>query len=77
MKSKEKTKTKTLDVLLCGLVVWKIVVTKCFYLSSIGVEKGVSEINSPGDLDAQNAEAKATDVDLKSFEEFLEWIEQQ
>ena len=51
-------------------------ITNCYYLSTIGVSKGVSTVGNGGDLDAQNREAKSTDEDLKTFEEFLEWIEE-
>ena len=52
-------------------------VTKCYYLSNIGVTQGVGAINTGGDLVTQNMGAQSTDVDLKTYEEFKNWIEQQ
>ena len=51
-------------------------VINCYYLSGVGANVGVYNVGTGGDLAAQNSEAKATDVDLKTFEEFLTWIEQ-
>ena len=49
-----------------------------FRSSSIGVARGIGTMRgSGGDLDAQNAGATATNVNLNSYEEFITWIEQQ
>ena len=52
-------------------------VINCYYLSSVGVNQGIGSIGEGGDLEAQNREAKVTDIDLKTFDEFIAWIEQQ
>ena len=60
---------------IAGSIVADANVTNCYFLSGIGVNKG---IGGTGDyVDAQNAGAIATNVDLKSYEEFITWIEEQ
>ena len=48
-------------------------VTNCYYLSSIGVDRGIGTINTQ----EQNDGAQPTEKDINSFEEFITWIEQQ
>ena len=52
-------------------------VTDCYYLSNVGVDKGVAAVTRNGDLDEKNAGTHATSVDLKSYEEFIAWIGNQ
>lgn len=51
-------------------------VLNSYYLSNVGADKGIGAIATGGDLEAQNANAIATEVDLKTYQEFLEWIKQ-
>ena len=63
---------------IAGEMAADAIVTNCYYLSSIGVARGIGTMRgSGGDLDAQNAGATATNVNLNSYEEFITWIEQQ
>ncbi len=52
-------------------------VTKSYYLANDENNYGVGTINAGGDIEEQRKGAQKTDVDLKTFEEFLSWIEQQ
>ena len=51
-------------------------IMNCYYLNGIGVDKGVGQIGSGGDIDLQNSRIHATDDDLSSYDEFIVWIEQ-
>ena len=52
-------------------------VTKCYYLANNDNNYGVGTINPDGNIEEQRKGAQKTDVDLKTFEEFMNWIEQQ
>ena len=52
-------------------------VTKSYYLVNDENNYGVGTINAGGDIEEQRKGAQKTEVDLKTFEEFLSWIEQQ
>ena len=52
-------------------------VTKCYYLANNDNNSGVGTINPDGNIEEQRKGAQKTDVDLKTFEEFMNWIEQQ
>ena len=52
-------------------------VTKSYYLANDENNYGVGTINEGGNIEEQRKGAQKTEVDLKTFEEFLSWIEQQ
>ena len=52
-------------------------VTSSFFLSAVGVNTGIGAINDGGDLNAQNAGAKSTTADVKTYSEFTTWIKSQ
>lgn len=52
-------------------------VTKCFYLNKNKSIFGVGAINEGGNLEEQRKGAQPTNVDLKSYDEFIKWIENQ
>ena len=50
-------------------------VTSSYYLSTIGISQGVGSVEEGGNLEKQNQGAQSTDDDVKTYEEFLTWIE--
>ena len=52
-------------------------VTNCFYFTSDETRYGVGKINDGGDIEAQRAETHQTNIDLKSYNDFIEWIKQK
>jgi len=52
-------------------------ITNCYYLENIGVSQGLGGAANEEVYMSQNEEAKSTNVDLKSYVEFIAWIEQQ
>ena len=52
-------------------------ITKSYYLANDENNYGVGTINAGGNIEEQRKGAQKTEVDLKTFEEFLSWIEQQ
>ena len=65
----------------CGEIIGNMAndatVTNSYYLANSENNYGVGAINSGGNLEEQRKGAQKTEVDLKNFEEFLTWIEQQ
>lgn len=52
-------------------------VTESYYIANSENNYRVGTINPDGDIEEQRKGAQKTEVDLKNFEEFLTWIEQQ
>lgn len=62
---------------IIGLIASDSTVTQCYYLSREGTIQGVGAINDGGNLEEQNAQTHAIEVDLKTYEEFRNWIDEQ
>ena len=62
---------------IIGKMAYDSTVTKCFYLNKNKSIFGVGTINEGGDLEEQRKGAQPTNVDLKSYDEFIKWIENQ
>ena len=62
---------------IIGKMAYDSTVTKCFYLNKNKSIFGVGAINEGGDLEEQRKGAQPTNVDLKSYDEFIKWIENQ
>ena len=76
-----KGEIKCTEGTICGEIIGKMAydstVTKCFYLNKNKSIFGVGAINEGGDLEEQRKGAQPTNVDLKSYDEFIKWIENQ
>ena len=76
-----KGEIKCTEGTICGEIIGKMAydstVTKCFYLNKNKSIFGVGTINEGGDLEEQRKGAQPTNVDLKSYDEFIKWIENQ
>ena len=76
-----KGEIKCTEGTICGEIIGKMAydstVTKCFYLNKNKLIFGVGAINEGGDLEEQRKGAQPTNVDLKSYDEFIKWIENQ
>ena len=62
---------------IIGNMAYDATVTKCYFMENSENIYGVGAIEGNGNLEEQRKETKKTTTNLKNYEEFLTWIEQQ